>query len=131
MKQQRIYDLFFIKTKSKLLFQPYTKQRNFFLQKKSFLRKRESRLSNQKQKEGFFFIPIKMDPTTSIRMYSYELKVKEKIVRTAIKQDLSPDLNPLDYTIWGILENKTNVTSHPNIGSLKSAVEEKGKKISE
>ena len=27
-----------------------------------------------------------------------------------------PDLNPLDYTQWGVLENKTNATSHPNIG---------------
>ena len=36
----------------------------------------------------------------------------------------SPNLNPLDYTIWGVLENKTNTTSHPNIGSLKTATEE-------
>ena len=43
---------------------------------------------------------------------------------TTIKRDLSPDLNPFDYAIWGILENKTNATSHPNIGSLKTATEE-------
>ena len=42
-------------------------------------------------------------------------------MKTAIKQDLSPDLNRLDYAIWGVLENKTNVTSHPNIGLLKTA----------
>ena len=41
---------------------------------------------------------------------------------TAIKQDLSPDINLLDYTIRGVLENKTNATSH--IGSLKTAIEE-------
>ena len=35
-----------------------------------------------------------------------------------------PDLNPLDYAIWGALENKTNATSHPNIGALKTAIEE-------
>ena len=29
-----------------------------------------------------------------------------------------------DYATWGILENKTNTTSHPNIGLLKTAVEE-------
>ena len=40
----------------------------------------------------------------------------------AIKQDLSPDLNPVDYAIWGILENKTNATSH--VGSLKTATKE-------
>ena len=53
-------------------------------------------------------------------------------MKTAIKQDLSPDLiNPLDYAIWGILENKTNATSHPNIASLKTAIEEEWNKMSE
>ena len=52
-------------------------------------------------------------------------------MRTAVKQNLSPNLNNLDYTIWGILENKTNTTSHPNIGSLKIAIEEEWNKISE
>ena len=41
----------------------------------------------------------------------------------AIKQDLSPDLNPLEYAILGILENKTNATFYPNIGSLKTTIE--------
>ena len=53
----------------------------------------------QKRKEGFLTalaIAIKKDPTTSIRKHSNELKVHEKTVRTAIKQDLSSDLNPLD-----------------------------------
>ena len=46
-------------------------------------------------------------------------------MRTAIKQDLNPDFNhPLDYAIWGILENKRNATSNLNIGSLKTATEE-------
>ena len=40
-------------------------------------------------------------------------------------------IKPLDYTIWGILENKTNATSHPNIGLLKTAVEEEWNKINE
>ena len=52
-------------------------------------------------------------------------------MRIAIKQDLSPDLNPLDYTICSILENKTNATSHLNIGSLKTAIEEEWNKMSE
>ena len=67
---------------------------------------------------------IRKDPTTSIRKYMNELKVQEKTVRTTIKQDLSLNLNPLDYAIWGRLENKTNATSHPNIGLLKTAIEE-------
>ena len=51
-----------------------------------------------------------------------ELNVLKKTVRTLIKQDLSPNINPLDYSIRGDLENKTNATSHPNIGSLKTAI---------
>ena len=50
-------------------------------------------------------------------------------LRTAIKQNLSPNLNPLDYTIWGVLENKTNATSHPNIGLLKNAIEKEWNKM--
>ena len=58
---------------------------------------------------------IKKDPSTSIRKHANELKVHEKIVRTAVKQYFSPNFNFLDYAIWGVLENKTNATSHPNI----------------
>ena len=71
------------------------------------------------------------DTTTSIRKYTNELKFHEKTVRTAIKQDLSPDLNSPDYALWGILENKTNATTHPNIGLLKTAIEEELNKMSE
>ena len=105
----------------------------FFLLKKSFLRKGRSWVLNKKQKEGFLTVlttAIKKDPTTSIRKCANELKVYEKIVRTAIKQDLSPDFNPLDYAIWGVLENKTNETSHPNFGSLNTAIQEEWNKMS-
>ena len=33
--------------------------------------------------------------------------------------------------MWGILENKTNETSHPNIGLLKTTIEEEWNKVSE
>ena len=36
---------------------------------------------------------IKKDPTTSIRKRANELKVHDKTVKTAIKQDLRPDIN--------------------------------------
>ena len=49
----------------------------------------------------------------------------------AIKQILSPDLKPFDYAIWGVLDNKTNATSHPNIGSVKTAFEEEWNKMFE
>ena len=71
---------------------------------------------------------IKKDTTTSIRKYSNELKVHEKTERTPIKQVLVTDL---DYAIWGDFENKTNATSHRNIGSLETAFEDKWNKMSE
>ena len=58
-------------------------------------------------------------------------KSSKKTVRTAIKQDLSPDLNPIDYATRSILENKTNATSHPNVVSLKIAIVEEWNKMSE
>ena len=36
----------------------------------------------------------------------------------------SPDLNPLDYFVWGVLEAKTNSVFHPNLDSLKTAIVE-------
>ena len=44
---------------------------------------------------------------------------------------IKPRPYPLDYAIWSILENKTNATSHPNIGSLKTIEEEWNKKCLE
>ena len=88
----------------------------------------------KKWKEGFltaFATVIMNDPTMSIRKHTNELKIHEKTVRTAIKQNLSPDRNFLDYTILDILENKTNATSHPNIGSLKAPIEEEWNKMTE
>ena len=40
------------------------------------------------------------DSTMSIRKHANELKVHKKTVKIAIKQNLSPDHNPLDYAIW-------------------------------
>uniref|UniRef100_A0A914DP55 Transposase n=1 Tax=Acrobeloides nanus TaxID=290746 RepID=A0A914DP55_9BILA len=34
----------------------------------------------------------------------------------------SPDLNPLDYAIWSILEEKACAKPHPNVESLKRAL---------
>jgi len=35
----------------------------------------------------------------------------------------SPDLNPMDYSVWGILEQKACSTRHSNLGSLKKALQ--------
>ncbi|QQP34797.1 Uncharacterized protein FKW44_022810 [Caligus rogercresseyi] len=34
----------------------------------------------------------------------------------------SPDLNPLDFTVWGELERKTNRTPHPNVDALNATI---------
>ena len=34
----------------------------------------------------------------------------------------SPDLNPLDFAMWGYIEPKACATSHPNVESLKEAI---------
>ena len=99
----------------------------------SFLRKRGRGGLNKKRKEGVLtalVTAIKKDPTISIRKHANKLKVHKKTVRTAIKQDLNPDLNPLEFAISGILENK-NTTSNPNFSSLKAAFEDKLNKMSE
>ena len=36
----------------------------------------------------------------------------------------SPDLNPLDYFVWGVLEARTNSVFHPNLDSLKTSIVE-------
>ena len=42
----------------------------------------------------------------------------------------SPDLNPLDYAIWGVVEQATNKNPHPNVDSLKEAIKREWHKMS-
>jgi transposase len=35
----------------------------------------------------------------------------------------SPDLNPLDYYVWSVVERQTNKSRHPNVASLRAAIE--------
>ena len=44
---------------------------------------------------------------------------------------IKPRPKPLYYAIWDILENKTNETSHPNFGSLKTVFEKEWNKMPE
>ena len=106
---------------------------NFFTEKELVNEKEKWRIE-QKHKEGFLtnrVTEIKRNSPTSIKKHANELKVHKKTVGTAIKQDFNQDLNPLNYAIWGVLENKTNATSHPNFVSLKTAIEEEWNKMSE
>ena len=106
------------------MFTIYKAKKNFFKENLIFKNQREWRIEQKTNILTALATTLKKDPTTSIRKHTKELKVHEKTVRTAIKQDLSPDLNPLDYAIRSVLENKTNATAHPNIGSLKTVFEE-------
>ena len=54
-----------------------------------------------------------------------------EIIGVSLCPPSRPDINPLDYAVWGVLENKTNTTSLPNIGSFKTAIEEEWNEISE
>ncbi|CAK9829643.1 Transposable element Tcb1 transposase [Anthophora retusa] len=35
----------------------------------------------------------------------------------------SPDLNPLDFYVWSVIERVTNKSRHPNLASLRAAIE--------
>ena len=54
-----------------------------------------------------------------------------EVTGVSFRPPLSPDLSPLDYAIWGVQENRTNSTSHTNVGSLKSAISEEWNKTTE
>ena len=54
-----------------------------------------------------------------------------KIIKVSLCPPLSSDLNCIDYAIRGILENKTNATSHSNIGLLKTAIKKEWNKMYE
>lgn len=42
----------------------------------------------------------------------------------------SPDLNPLDYCIWGVLESRVNSKIHRSLGELDAAIQREWKKLS-
>ena len=60
-----------------------------------------------------------------------KLKKISEIICVSLWPQSSPDRNSLRYSLWGVLENKTNATSHQNIGSLKTAIKEEWNKESE
>ena len=45
--------------------------------------------------------------------------------------EIKKKLNLIYNAVWGVFENKTNATSHPNIASLQTATEKKWNKMSE
>ena len=63
----------------------------------------EDSIKNEKKALTALAAVIKKDLTAAIRKRDNELKVYEKTLKTAIKQDLSPDLIVYDYAIWVVL----------------------------
>ena len=63
-------------------------------------------------------------------MFNTETKPKKLPEIVSLWPPSSPDCNPFDYAILGVLENKTNGTSHPNIGLIKTAIEKEWNKMS-
>ena len=122
-------------TKPNFLCLSYTKQRKNFTEKELFKEKEEWRIEKkQKTKRSLLNCHRYSDyegPHNVNKKALLWIESQREIVRTAIKQDLSYDLNPLGYAIWGVLENKTNATSHLNMGLLKTAIEEEWNKMSE
>ena len=57
-------------------------------------------------------------------------KIFFEIIPFSLWHPSNPDLKPLDNAKCGVLDNKTNETSHPNIGLLKTAIEEAWNKMS-
>ena len=51
-------------------------------------------------------------------------KIFSEITGVSLWPPSRPDLNPLEYAILGVLENKTDATYHLNIGSLKNVIAE-------
>ena len=43
----------------------------------------------------------------------------------------SPDLNPIDFDVWGVLEKSTNMTSHKKLESLKLAIRKEWSNMSD
>ncbi|XP_018311841.1 uncharacterized protein [Mycetomoellerius zeteki] len=72
-----------------------------------------------------------------LRYKSYVLKVRQMLSEAAKAKRLarcnllvkdfwppnSPDLNPLDYYVWGVVERVINKARHPNVASLQAAIE--------
>ena len=58
-------------------------------------------------------------------------KKKVEIIGVSLWAPSSPDLNPLNYAIWSVLESKTNATSHSNICLLKKFIAGECQKMSE
>jgi hypothetical protein len=43
----------------------------------------------------------------------------------------SPELNQLDYGIWGVLQTKVNATAHENMDALRRTIRREWKRLSE
>ena len=93
-KRQRLYDL--LNAESFFVYRIQNKEKDLFK------KKWEEEDWTKKRKEGFLTAldtAIEKDPHNISKKACYWIESPRKTVRTAIKQDLNPDHNPLDYAI--------------------------------
>ncbi|QQP54834.1 Uncharacterized protein FKW44_007801 [Caligus rogercresseyi] len=50
------------------------------------------------------------------------LKESRHVLVKGVLAPSSPDLNPCDYYLWGVLERDTNKRAHNTVDSLKAAI---------
>ena len=99
-RNDKEYMIYLTQKPTKSFFVYRIPSKEIFFTEMRFLRKRRELWIEQKRKEGFLTAPVtamKKDPKASTRKRANELKVHEKIQRKTNKQNLSSDLNPLDY----------------------------------
>ncbi|QQP50039.1 Uncharacterized protein FKW44_010905 [Caligus rogercresseyi] len=78
-------------------------------------------------KEIIDFFKFPKATVYSIAKSFKELQTDPKSGRGAENLDMfwskdSPDLNPCDYYLWGVLERDTNKRAHNTVDSLKAAI---------
>ena len=81
---------------------------------KYFFIKTQPNISEQERKRQRIYDLLNAEPKPK--------KKNSEITGDSLWLSSSPDHNPLDYGIWGVLENKSNASSLLNIGSHKTAI---------
>ena len=109
-------------TKPKFLCLPYTKKRKKITEKELFKEEGSGGLKKNRKEDFLIALTtaIMQDPSTSIRNHANELKVHEKIARTAIKQESSPVgswRTSGDHPNYYIIENGRN--TEKSLGDLR------------
>ena len=75
------------------------------------------KVRKKKQKEVAALFGVKSD-TVSAALKRFN-ETENHFIKKSEWPTSSPDLNPLDYTIWSIIESEVGAEAHENVESLK------------